>query len=219
MVRIKICGITRTDDAMAAAEAGADAIGLIFVPGSPRYLEMDAARRILACLPPFVTPVGVFMDAPLAEVRQRAADLGLRTVQLHGHEPVEAISQLAPLAVIKGLAVRDESIYEQIRQWTRAGAAAILLDKPRSATRSDPAPMPWPLLAPEALQHHCGTTAPLLLAGGLDAECVTRAVRIVRPYGVDVSSGVERTAGVKDHNLIQRFVLGVRAAMPPGAER
>ncbi len=109
--------------------------------------------------------------------------------------------------IIKALPVKDESIYEQIGAWTGAGAAAILLDKPRTAAKSDPAPMPWHLLGPDAIARNCGRTAPLILAGGLTPANVSHAVEIVRPYAVDVASGVESSAGIKDHNLIQRFVF------------
>lgn len=217
MVKVKICGITRAEDANAAVTCGADAIGLIFVPGSPRFLTLEQSRRVLVALPPFVTPVGVFMDAALSDVQNVTSGLGIRTVQLHGTEPVSHVEALTPLVVIKGLAVRDETIYGEIAKWSAAGVAAILLDKPRTAQRSDPAPMPLHLLTPQAIQRHCGTTVPLILSGGLTADNVAEAVRIVRPYGVDVSSGIERTAGIKDHNLIERFVLSVRGATLPGA--
>jgi phosphoribosylanthranilate isomerase len=218
MLRIKICGITRPEDAQAAAAAGADAIGLNFVPASPRYVDLSKAQAILAALPPLVSPVGVFMDASLSDVQKVARTLGLRTVQLHGAEPPEYAAALAPLAVLKALPVRDESIYEQLSRWTAAGVAGLLLDKPRSATKSDAAPMPWPLLSPEAIRRHCGRVAPILLAGGLTSYNVAQAVRIVQPFGVDVSSGIESGTGIKDHNLIERFVLNARLAMDGSAE-
>lgn len=217
MLRIKICGITRPEDGQAAATAGADSIGLNCVMASPRYVDVHKGRAVLAALPPLVTPVGVFMDAPVFEVLETAAALGLRAVQLHGDESVEYAAALSPLAVIKALAVRDESIYEELSRWTGAGVCSILLDKPRTATRSDAAPMPWHLLRPEAIRKHCGPVAPILLAGGLTPDNVAEAVRIVRPYGVDVSSGVERSAGIKDRNLIERFVLDARRALDSGA--
>jgi phosphoribosylanthranilate isomerase len=216
MLRIKICGITRPEDGQAAATAGADAIGLIFVPGSPRCVDIDKGRAILAALPPLVTPVGVFMDAPVFEVLETAAALGLRTVQLHGNESAEYAAALAPLAVIKSLPVRDESIYDELSRWTRTGVCGVLPDRPRTAARSDTAPMPWHLLSAETIRHRCGPIAPILLAGGLEPDNVAEAIRIVRPYGVDVSSGVERSAGVKDHNLIERFVLTARRAFQGG---
>ena len=216
MLRVKICGITRPEDAQAAAAAGADAVGLICVPASPRYADIQRAKGVLAGLPPLITAVGVFMDAAVSEVAATAAALGLRTVQLHGDEPVEAAEALRPLAVIKALAVRNESIYGELVRWTATGVSGILLDKPRTAKASDPAPMPWHLLTPEAIRRECGRVAPLLLAGGLTADNVGQAVRTVRPYGVDVSSGVERGAGIKDHNLIEAFVLEARRAADSG---
>jgi phosphoribosylanthranilate isomerase len=216
MLRVKICGITRPEDAQAAAAAGADAIGLNCVPASPRYADIQRAKGVLAGLPPLVTAVGVFMDAAISEVVATAAALALRTVQLHGDEPAEAVAALRPLAVIKALPVRDESIYGELVRWTAAGVSGILLDKPRTAQASDPAPMPWRLLTPEAIRRECGRVAPILLAGGLTPDNVGQAVRTVRPYGVDVSSGVEKGAGIKDHNLIERFVLEARRAADSG---
>lgn len=216
MVRIKICGITRPQDGFAAAAAGADAIGLIFVAGSPRCIDPAQAIKVIRAMPPFVTPVGVFMDAPARDVAAVACAAGLSTVQLHGQEMPEDVAMLAPLTVIKGLAVQDESIYEQIRTWSDAGVAAILLDRPRTAAASDPAPMPWHLLKPEILNRRCGQTAPIILAGGLTPDNVYQAAHVVQPFGVDASSGVEAAPGRKDHNLIQRFVLEVRRADHPG---
>jgi phosphoribosylanthranilate isomerase len=217
MLRIKICGITRPEDAQAAAAAGADAIGLICVPAAPRYADVPRAKGVLAGLPPLVTAVGVFMDAAVSDVEATAATLGLGTVQLHGNEPREAVEALRPRAVIKALAVRDESIYEELGRWTATGVSGILLDKPRTAQASVPAPMPWHLLTPEAIRRECGRVAPILLAGGLTPDNVGQAVRTVRPYGVDVSSGVEKGTGIKDRNLIERFVLDARRALDSGA--
>jgi phosphoribosylanthranilate isomerase len=216
MLRIKICGITRPEDAQAAAAAGADAIGLNCVPASPRYVDVLLAKGLLAKLPPLVTAVGVFMNAASSEVAATAGTLCLGTVQLHGDEPIEAVEALRPLAVLKALAVRDESIYGELTRWSATGVSGILLDKPRTAQASDPAPMPWRLLTPEAIQRECGRVAPILLAGGLTPDNVGQAVRTVRPYGVDVSSGVERGAGIKDRNLIERFVLEARRAADSG---
>ncbi len=213
MLRVKICGITRPEDARAAAMAGADAIGLVFVRGSPRYVGVKKVERVLESLPPFVTPVGVFMDTDIDEIVDITVRFGLRTVQLHGDEPEHYAKWLAPLAVIKALGVRDKSIYKHLIRWTKAGVCGILLDKPRTAARSSSAPMPWHLLTPEVIERRCGRTAPLILAGGLKPGNVAEAVRTVRPYGVDVSTGVERSPGVKDHDLIQGFVSGARKAM------
>jgi len=203
MTRVKICGITSAEDALAAVEAGADALGFVFVPGTPRLVHPETAERIVAGLPPFVTAVGVFVDQPLEEVLRIAARCNLQAVQLHGDEP-EAFSRRIPLKVIKAVRVRDAPDLGPIATYP---AHAFLLDAfVEGQAGGTGTPISWDL-AVQAKGH-----APIILSGGLRPETVGLAVRRVRPYGVDVSSGVEMRPGRKDHQKVREFIAAVRQA-------
>ena len=203
MTRIKICGITSTEDAIAAAEAGADALGFIFVPGTPRFVHPDLVHGIVRDLPPFVTPVGVFVDHPLEEVRRIAVHCQLGAIQLHGNEP-EAFSRRVPGTIIKAIRVRDAKDLALIATYP---AHAFLLDAfVEGQAGGTGTPISW-----EVARQAKGKT-PIILSGGLQPETVGRAVHMVRPYGVDVSSGVERSPGHKDHKKMREFIAAVREA-------
>ena len=203
MTRVKVCGITSREDAVATVEAGADALGFVFVPGTPRCVRPEVAERIVGALPPFVTPVGVFMNQPLEEVLRIAARCGLQAVQLHGDEP-EAYSRRIPLRVIKAVRVRDA---ESLRMLPTYPAHAFLLDAfVEGQAGGTGTPISWEL-AVQAKGH-----APIILSGGLRPDTVGPAVRRVRPYGVDVSSGVEVSPGRKDHQKVREFIAAVRQA-------
>lgn len=203
MTRVKICGITSAEDAAAATAAGADALGFVFVPGTPRLISPDAAARIVEGLPPFVTPVGVFVDQPLEEVLRIAAGCNLQAVQLHGDEP-EDFSRRIPLKIIKALRVRDA---RDLRPIATYPAHAFLLDAfVEGQAGGTGVPLSWEL----ALQAR--GQAPIVLSGGLRPETVGSAVRRVRPYAVDVSSGVEDRPGRKDHKKVREFIAAVRQA-------
>jgi phosphoribosylanthranilate isomerase len=203
MTRVKICGITSAEDALAAVEAGADALGFVFVPGTPRLVHPETAERIVAGLPPFVTAVGVFADQPLEEVLRIAARCNLQAVQLHGDEP-EAFSRRIPLKIIKAVRVRDAPDLRPIATYP---AHAFLLDAfVEGQAGGTGTPISWDL-AMQAKGH-----APIILSGGLRPETVGLAVRRVRPYGVDVSSGVEMRPGRKDHQKVREFIAAVRQA-------
>lgn len=203
MTRVKICGITSADDAAAAVEAGADALGFVFVPDTPRLVHLDAAERIVKGLPPFVTTVGVFVDQPLEDVLRIADRCKLRAIQLHGNEP-EAYSRRIPCAVIKAIRVRDPQDLCSLGTYP---AHAFLLD---AFVEGQPGgtgtPISWDLA------RQAKGTVPIILSGGLRPETVGHAVRRVRPYGVDVSSGVERSPGRKDHKKVREFIAAVREA-------
>jgi phosphoribosylanthranilate isomerase len=212
-IRVKICGITRPEWAVAAAEAGADAVGLVFAE-SPRRVTVAEASRIIKALPPWVAPVGVFVDDDPMRVRAMAA-LGLTAVQLHGDEPPEALADMGNLKVIKALRIGSEEDVAAAVEWKKESerlgrvADAYLVDarlpaggpKGGSGHKAD-----WRLAARMILE---GLT-PLILAGGLGPENVAEAVAAVRPWGVDGSSGLESAPGVKSPEKIRAFVEAVR---------
>jgi phosphoribosylanthranilate isomerase len=203
MTRVKVCGITSVEDAVAAVEAGVDALGFIFVPRTARVVHPDVAQGIVKDLPPFVTPVGVFVDQPLEEVLRISVHCRLGAIQLHGSEP-EAFSRRIPGVVIKAIRVRDA---EDLTLMATYPAHAFLLDAfVEGQAGGTGTPISW-----EVARQAKGKT-PVILSGGLRPETVGRAVRMVRPYGVDVSSGVERSPGHKDHKRVREFIAAVREA-------
>ncbi|HEY1376270.1 MAG TPA: phosphoribosylanthranilate isomerase [Gemmataceae bacterium] len=211
-VRIKICGVTHPDDVRAAADAGADAVGFNFYPNSPRFVAPTAAAALVRATPPFVEPVGVFVEASAEEMRATASRLGLRAVQWHGDglPPAEDVS---PYPLIVAGRVRGPDCLAGIRQVVAerraAGVpfAAVLIDAHVPGQFGGTGrPAPWDLLA------GFDPGVPVILAGGLTPANVAEAVRIVRPWGVDVASGVESSPGRKDPDKLRRFAEAVRAA-------
>jgi phosphoribosylanthranilate isomerase len=202
-IRVKVCGITTVDDALATVDAGADALGFIFVEGTPRYVTPGRAAAIVAALPPFVCPVGVFWDHPADHVNAVARECGLGAVQLHGAEPAEVLAALAP-PVIKTIKVRSP---EDLAALDRYKPAAFLLDSPARWSEGEArAPISW------TLAREASTRARVVLSAGLTAETVGEAIRVARPFGVDVNSGVEQTPGRKDPEKVRRFLREARAA-------
>lgn len=203
-VRVKICGLTTPEDAEAAVGAGADAIGLVFWERSPRFVTLERAREIGRALPPLVARVGVFVDPSEERVTEAIAAAGLDTLQFHGAEPPEFCLRFGRRS-IKSFRLRDASVLEALRQYA---TDAWLLDSfvaghPGGTGR----PVDW-ALAIEASRRG----RPVILAGGLRPETVGEAIRRVRPYAVDVSSGVETLPGKKDRDKIRAFVDAVRNA-------
>ena len=201
-VRVKICGITRVEDALAAAAAGADAIGLVFYANSPRAVGIEQAQAIIAALPPFVTTVGLFVDIQRDELRRILASVPLDLLQVHGDESVEQCEGFGR-PYIKALRVKagDDIIAEVSRY---PGASGILLDTyvegvPGGTGKA----FDWSLV-PEKL------SKPVILAGGLRPDNVAEAVRQVRPYAVDVSGGVEAGKGIKDAERVAAFIRAAR---------
>jgi len=209
MVKVKICGITCLADALAAAQAGADALGFMFYERSARAITLSRAIEIIRELPPFIVKVGVFVNPSAEEVR-RAAEW-LDVVQLHGAESPEFCSTV-PRPVLKAIRVRDESSLETIRTFAVSG---ILLDAyVEGQLGGTGARFNWDLaVRAKALSR------PIVLAGGLTPENVGEAVQRVSPYGVDVSSGVESAPGRKDIAKLAQFIArakAVRADRPGG---
>lgn len=205
---MKICGVTRASDAQLAAELGASAIGFIFWPQSPRFVEPDVAREIAAGLPPGVVPVGVFVDQPVSQVRDIATRVGLGAVQLHGHESVEYAAALRE-PVIKAVSV-GEGFTAAALDVIPAGMT-VLLDAHDPVTRGGTGrTIDWTLAAAAAARR------PLMLSGGLNPDNVRDAVRAVRPYGIDLSSGVESSPGVKDHDRLRELFDALDIRRPEG---
>lgn len=203
-VRVKICGITRLEDAEAAVAAGADALGFMFYPGSVRCVSEEAAAAIGRRLPPFVLRVGVFVDAAEEHIRAVAARCGLGALQFHGSESAEFCRRFA-LPVIKAFRIRGPESLPALRTYD---TAAWLLDSYVTGQWGGTgATFNWDLAA-EAV----GWGRPVILAGGLTPDNVAAAVQRVRPYAVDVSSGVESAPGRKDPVRMRAFVAAVRAA-------
>ncbi|MBM7060874.1 phosphoribosylanthranilate isomerase [Pseudomonas sp. UL073] len=204
IVRSKICGITRIEDALLAAEAGADAIGFVFYAPSPRAVTVQQARAIIAALPPFVTTVGLFVNATRAELIEILGAVPLDLLQFHGDEsPADCEGYHRPY--IKALRVKaGDDVAAQARQF--AGAAGILLDTfvPGVPGGTGEA-FDWTLV-PADLE------CPLILAGGLTAANVRQAIEQVKPYAVDVSGGVEASKGIKDAGKVRAFIREVKQA-------
>jgi phosphoribosylanthranilate isomerase len=203
MVKVKICGITNVADAQHAVACGADALGLVFFDKSPRCLSPEAARAIIAELPPLVTAVGLFVNEAPDRIRQTADYCGLDVLQLHGDEPPGACL-LPPYRVIKALRVKDAESLERRGEYA---VSALLLDAwVAGAYGGTGRSFDWRLAAQVALERR------VLLAGGLDPQNVAAAVAAVRPYGVDVSSGVEAVPGKKDPAKVSAFIRAAKAA-------
>ncbi|MGE5245475.1 MAG: phosphoribosylanthranilate isomerase [Betaproteobacteria bacterium] len=201
---VKICGITRLDDAEAAVALGADAIGFVFWPKSPRAIDPHRARAIAAGLPPFVTTVGVFVNQPADYVNAVAALVRLGAVQLHGDETAaEASAIVRP--VVKAIAVGDRFELSAVRRWPER--MTILLDAHDPERRGGTGrPLDWDRAAEAAAVRR------VVLAGGLAPHNVAEAVARVRPFGIDVSSGVEASPGVKDHRRLRALFEAIHAS-------
>lgn len=206
MLKIKICGITNSEDAMVAVSAGADALGFIMHWKSPRYVEPAVVRSIIAGLPPFVLPIGVFVNEDSSTVRTLMDECGFILAQLHGDESASYCQNLGR-SVLKTIRIKDRHAFLALAEFQgRAGVKGFVFD-----TFSDQAyggtgqAFDWSLAAEAA------KSTTVLLAGGLTPENVGHAIATVHPYGVDVSSGVEQAPGKKDHEKVRAFI---RAARP-----
>jgi phosphoribosylanthranilate isomerase len=206
-IKVKICGITNLSDALAAVEAGADALGFMFYEKSPRHVSIRDAAEIIRQLPPFVIKVGVFVDASEDIVMRAIGDCGLNTLQFHGHETPEYCTQFG-LLTMKAFRIRDAESLKELRNYP---TDAWLLDAYTADKLGGTGEkFNWDL-AIEAKKFG----RPIFLAGGLTPENVAEAVRKVHPYAVDVSSGVEAAPGKKDHEKIRQFIKAAKSVEMP----
>ena len=202
MIKVKICGITNKEDALYAVECGADALGFIFYEKSPRYIEPDNAKTIIAALPPFVTTVGVFVNKDFNDIRDITLLTGVTVVQLHGDES-PSYCNLVEGKLIKAIRVKNDSSIEGLKKYD---VDTFLLDSfDKNSFGGSGLTFDWKL-AEKAKQY-----GKIILAGGLTPDNVEEAVKKVLPYGVDVSSGVEKKPGIKNQNKVKEFIIRSKA--------
>jgi phosphoribosylanthranilate isomerase len=201
MVKIKVCGITSLDDAIKAVELGADFLGFNFYPPSPRYIAPEKARAILAQAPPEIGKVALFVNEPAEKIREIIGRQAFSGLQFHGDESA-TYCRGWELKVIKAFRVRDRESLGAIDGFP---ADYYLVDSWAPGYGGSGAPFPWSWL--EGLRPDR-----LILAGGLDAGNVAEAIRLVRPYGVDVCTGVEARPGIKDHEKLKAFIAAAKSA-------
>ena len=200
MAKVKICGITNLGDARVAVECGADALGFVFAP-SPRQVSVEAAREIADRLPPFICKVGVFVNSELTQVKETMSQCNLDLAQLHGDEDTGYCAALFPRA-IKVFAPKNVPSEKELRQYR---VAAYMLDIEKGVALNDSKQTElW------QLAHRLGDYGPVILAGGLTPSNVGEAIKIARPYAVDVSSGVETKPGKKDHDKLRAFLMAAK---------
>jgi phosphoribosylanthranilate isomerase len=216
--RVKICGVGYVEDAQAAARAGADAIGMVFHPAAKRNVSVDRAREILAALPPFVTPVGLFVDAEAERVREVARALGLRHLQLHGHEPPALVAELREFTILKAIRVDPATFGGELESWRRAirdlkltHLQGFVLETAGTLGGTGQS-NDWETIERHRQRGDFIGLPCLIGAGGLTPESVGNVVRRIRPWAVDVSSGVEGSPGKKSAEKIEAFVREVRSA-------
>jgi phosphoribosylanthranilate isomerase len=212
--RIKLCGLTRIEDVTQAVAVGADAIGLVFYPPSPRYVAPETAARLVEALPPMVSTVGLFVNADLGEVAEVLRRVPLSLLQFHGDETPAQCREIAEAVrrpFMRALRIRPDTTAADLLESQAAYRTAsplfsgLLLDTWSDAYGGTGKVFDWSLI-PAEIAHQA------VLSGGLNVQNVTDAVRQVRPYAVDVSSGIESAKGIKDTALMRAFVSAVRAA-------
>ena len=213
-MRVKVCGITNVADASAAVEAGADAIGLNFATG-PRRIDVETASRVVRALPPFVTVVALFLDDRPGRIGMICEQLGIHTVQLHGGESVEYVAALERLNVLKVFRVASPDFAADVRPYVSGcpWLRGVLLDAhvPGLAGGTGRT-FCWEWVETARSRGMTDGWPPIILAGGLTAENVAEAIRVVRPYAVDVAGGVEAEPGKKDHEKLAAFIANAKAA-------
>jgi len=201
LLRIKICGITRLADAVAAAEYGADALGFVFYRKSPRFIEPEYVAEIIGKLPPFVTPVALFVNEDAKKVSEIISITGINVIQFHGDETSEYISGFDQ-RVIKAVRIEENKPFNSLNSLPELNVNAVLFDAySKEAYGGTGITFNWGLIK------DFSRSSRIILAGGLSPDNVKEAVETVQPYGVDVSSGVESSPGVKDHSKIKQFIV------------
>jgi phosphoribosylanthranilate isomerase len=201
LTRVKVCGITNLEDAWVATEAGADALGFVFVPNTPRYIEPDHANTIMRQIPPLVTTIGLFVDVDGAHIQNVATNCRLDAIQLHGNEPPEFCHSL-DLRVIKAFRVKGNETLDILPKFQ---VDAYLLDAyVKGKLGGTGETFDWNLAC------HAKRYGQIILAGGLNPSNVSTAISQVKPYAVDVSSGVEVEPGRKDPEKVRDFIRTVR---------
>jgi phosphoribosylanthranilate isomerase len=203
--RIKVCGITNHDDAQAAVDNGADALGFIFVKDTPRYIDPDDAAAIMFNLPPMVSAIGVTRDLTLDEFCDVEQTCPAHTFQLHGKEPISLVQQCGP-GVIKAFKYEQVTIQSQLDRWAKVDEVdALLID---GSDGGEGKSFDWTYLAPLIENYN----KKIIIAGGLNDSNVTEVIKTLKPFAVDISSGVESEPGVKDHTKIAKLCAAVHAA-------
>jgi phosphoribosylanthranilate isomerase len=197
VIKVKICGITNYDDAAMAVNLGADALGFIFAPASPRKIEPAAAAEIIRRLPPFIKSVGVFVNEDINKIRDIADYCGLDCIQLHGDETLEMCESLMP-RTIRAIRMKDDTDTSQLQVY-RGKTRALLLDTySKKMSGGTGKTFNWD----KAVEINA-LGLPVILAGGLTPSNIEEAIKKVRPYGVDINSGIEKSPGIKDHELMK----------------
>lgn len=201
MTKIKICGITNIEDALTAAELGADALGFIFYRGSRRYIDPEEARRIIKKLPPFVSTVGVFVNQSLDEISSIKLNTGIDIIQLHGDESPE-FCMMIPHKLIRAIRIKAKIDRDEVELYP---VQAILFDTHSEDNYGGTGrSFNWDIL------RNLDISKKIILSGGLTPENVCQALEVAKPYGVDVSSGVEHSPGKKNHTKLRKFIEAVR---------
>jgi phosphoribosylanthranilate isomerase len=206
MIKIKICGITNLDDAIAAVDYGADALGFNFYKKSPRCIDPLKAAEIIGQLPPFIVPIGIFVNDKEDRIREIVSMACIQGVQLHGDETPEFCQRFGS-RVIKAFQVKNKASLERMSHYR---VSAYLLDSYKEGMRGGTGTtFDWHLAVVAK------TFGRVILAGGLTPDNVVEAVKLVQPYGVDVCGGIEKEKGNKDHMLMKKFIHDVRGASRP----
>ena len=203
-MKVKICGITNLDDAKFALDNGADLLGFIFYPKSPRYVTPHSAKQIIAALPNGTETVGVFVNESNGSMLDIKSETGVRILQLHGQEPPDQVAKLNGEKIFKALPLQADSDLKMVRDFP---GATILIDTPSAKHGGTGIVGNW------ELAKRAANMVDAILAGGLNPDNVSEAIRQVRPAGVDVSSGVEQEKGKKDPEKVRRFIEAARKAV------